>query len=86
MHVTTPSRPTAWCIVSVYRPDLLGAAQHALRTHPDIDVIVDRRIGERRRPERAQSAETRARDRRYFDIDAMLRASGYAIVIRTAAP
>jgi hypothetical protein len=76
----------AWCIVSVYRPDLLAPAKRALEMHPDIEVIVDRRIGERRRPERAESDETRARERRHLEIDSALRAHGYAIVSRADAP
>jgi len=43
---------------------------------------VDRRVGERRRPERAESAETRARERRHLDIDSLLKTHGYAIVSR----
>ena len=71
--------------MSVYRPDMLAPARRALQTHPDIEVVVDRRIGERRNPERAESAETRARERRNLAIDAILRTYGYAIVARAAA-
>lgn len=77
---------TAWCIVSVYRPDMLGPAQHALQSHPDIQVVVDRRVGERRRPERAESAETRLRERRHRDIDSILKTYGYAIVSSAGTP
>jgi hypothetical protein len=77
---------TAWCIVSVYRPDMLAPARRALETHPDIEVVVDRRVGERRRPERAESDETRARERRRLEIDPMLKTYGYAIVSRAGAP
>lgn len=81
----TSAATTAWCIVSVYRPDMLAPAKRALQTHPDIEVVVDRRVGERRRPERAASAETRARERRHFDIDSLLKTHGYAIVSRVGA-
>ena len=82
MPIVTAASTTAWCIVSVYRPDMLAPARRALQTHPDIEVVVDRRVGERRRPERAQGAETRARDRRHFDIASLLTTHGYAIVSR----
>jgi len=68
-----------WCIISAYRPDLVAPAQHALRTHADIEVVTDRRIGERRRPERRL-------ERRRHDIDEILRAYGYAIIARAEVP
>ncbi len=68
--------------MSVYRPDMLAPAKRALQTHPDIEVVVDRRVGERRRPERAGSEETQSRERRRLDIDSLLKTHGYAIVSR----
>ena len=76
----TASNATSWCIVSVYRPDMLEAARRALQTHQDVRVTVDRRVGERRGPERAASAESCASDRRRVAIDEILRTYGYAIV------
>jgi hypothetical protein len=78
----TASNATSWCIVSVYRPDMLEAARRALQTHQDVRMTVDRRVGERRSPERAASAESRASNRRRVAIDDILKTYGYAIVPR----
>ena len=64
------------CIVSAYRPDLLDEARHALSLGQNIEVIVDRRIGERRTAAR----DTSGTDRRRRNIEDELRAEGYAIV------
>ena len=63
------------CIVSAYRPDVFDEARHALSFGQNIEVIVDRRIGERRSAPRENS-----RDRRYRSIEDELRTEGYAIV------
>lgn len=71
------------CIVSVYRPDLM---QHATRAFADVgtvEVIMDRRVGERRRPERANSEESRMRDRRRRALDEQLRTRGFVLVPRS---
>jgi hypothetical protein len=64
------------CIVSAYRPDLLDEARHALSLGQNIEVIVDRRIGDRRLVAR----DTSGTDRRRRNIEDELRAEGYAIV------
>ena len=64
------------CIVSAYRPDLLDEARHALSLGQNIEVIVDRRIGERRTAAR----DTSGTDRRRRNIEDELRTEGYAIV------
>ncbi len=71
-----------WCIVSVYRPDLLPEAKKRFAGDDDVNVIVDRRVGERRRPERAESEESRANDRRRYSIDEYLRTQGFVVVSR----
>jgi hypothetical protein len=63
------------CIVSAYRPDVFDEARHALSLGQNIEVIVDRRIGERRSAPRENS-----RDRRCRSIEDELRTEGYAIV------
>ena len=64
------------CIVSVYRPDLFDVARNALSLSQNIEIIMDRRIGERRAPGRAHSA----RERRQHHIDEELRIEGLAFV------
>jgi hypothetical protein len=68
--------PPRLCIVSAYRPDVFEEAVNALSLGQNIEVIMDRRIGERRAPGRADSAS----DRRRYDIDEELRTEGYAFV------
>lgn len=51
MELNVPST-SAWCVISVYRPDLLEEAKRQLRGHDNVEVVLDRRVGERRRPER----------------------------------
>ena len=62
--------------MSAYRPDVFDSARHGLSFGQNIEVIVDRRIGERRGAERAISDS----DRRRRNIEDELRAHGYAIV------
>jgi len=81
MTEPTPPATPAWCIISVYRPHLLDDAKKRFAGY-DVEVVMDRRVGERRQPERAQSKESRARDRRTYHIDELLRTQGFAIVPR----
>ena len=67
--------PRRICIVSAYRPDVYDDARHALSFGQNIEVIVDRRIGERRASPRDSAAERRQRS-----IEDELRTHGYAIV------
>ena len=62
------------CIVSPYRPDLYDEARRALSFGQNIEVIIDRRIGERR----ATARDTA--DRRRRSIEDELRTQGYVIV------
>ena len=64
------------CIVSAYRPDLFEDARHALSLGQNIEVIVDRRIGDRRAPGRADAAG----DRRQRTIADALRIHGDALI------
>ena len=71
------------CIVSPYRPDVFAEALHAIvnmGAAAQLDVFFDRRIGERRNPERAASDESRRADRRRLSIDDELQREGFAIV------
>lgn len=63
------------CIVSAYRPDVFDDARHGLSFGQNIEVIVDRRVGERRMASRDTAA-----DRRRRSIEDELRTHGYAIV------
>ena len=68
--------PPRLCIVSVYRPDVFEEAVNALSLGQNIEVIVDRRIGDRPARGRDQSAG----ERRRYDIEDELRTVGYAFV------
>jgi hypothetical protein len=74
----------AWCIISVYRPHLLAPAMRSVGEAAGVRVVMDRRVGERRRPERAESDASRLRERRGYRIDEQLRTQGFAIVPRSA--
>lgn len=63
------------CIVSAYRPDLFDECRHALSLGQNIEVMMDRRIGERRASSREAST-----DRRRRSIEDELRLEGYVIV------
>jgi len=74
------------CIISVYRPDLMAEACDALGVVGNVEVIMDRRVGERRAPERAGSDESRLRDRRRLSVDEEFRAEGFVVVQRNEDP
>ena len=61
VELRPPSTPS-FCIISVYRPDLLEEARARLREHDHVEVVLDRRVGERRRPERIAAEAAAARD------------------------
>jgi len=71
-------------IVSVYRPDLYEAALAAIGVARDVEVVLDRRIGERRRPERPRQDDADLNDRRRMMIDEQLRLDGCALVAAEA--
>jgi hypothetical protein len=69
------------CIVSVYRPDLLREVAHMIGTAGvPMAVVLDRRHGERRSPERVDRLGPAARGRRRLDIDGELQREGFAII------
>ena len=67
-------------IVSVYRPDLYDAALEAVGLARDVEVVLDRRVGERRGPGRPGSHEGDLNERRRLQIDEQLRTDGWALV------
>ena len=76
MPVEEGIQPSMLCIVSVYRPDLLTQARHMSGTMgAPMEVILDRRHGERRSVERPEST-----DRRQRRIDEELRTQGFVII------
>ena len=68
------------CIISVYRPDLMNQAVHALGALGNLRIFTDRRVGERRRPNGPQAGRSPANDRRRRNIDPQLRTDGFAVV------
>lgn len=75
-----PTLKSTLCIISAYRPDLMDHAVRAFGAVGNVQVVMDRRLGERRRSEVPSSRESRSRDRRQRDIDERLRTQGFAIV------
>ncbi|HEX3178045.1 MAG TPA: hypothetical protein VHZ49_15300 [Methylomirabilota bacterium] len=71
-------------IVSVYRPDLYEAALEAVGCASDIEVVLDRRVGERRGPDRPADRTVTDRERRQMAIDEQLRTDGWALVAAEA--
>jgi hypothetical protein len=67
-------------IVSVYRPDLYNAAVEAVGLARDLDVVLDRRVGDRRRPGRELTGNADINERRRLWIDEQLRTDGWALV------
>jgi hypothetical protein len=67
-------------IVSVYRPDLYDAALEAVGLAHDVEVVLDRRVGERRGPERPAENDADFNERRRLRIEEQLRTDGWALV------
>ena len=67
-------------IVSVYRPDLYDTALAAVGLAQDVQVVLDRRVGERRGPERPGQTDSDVNERRRSLIDEQLRVDGWALV------
>ena len=70
-------------IVSVYRPDLYEEALGAVGVARDVEVVLDRRVGERRGPARRQDDSAQG-DRRRMAIGEQLRADGWVLVTAEA--
>ena len=67
-------------IVSVYRPDLYDAALEAIGLAHDVEVVLDRRVGERRGPGRREDNDSEVNERRRLRIEEQLRTDGWALV------
>jgi acetyl/propionyl-CoA carboxylase alpha subunit len=65
---------------SVYRPDLYDAALAAVGLARDVEVVLDRRVGERRGPGRQTQDDADLNDRRRLLIEEQLRVDGWALV------
>jgi hypothetical protein len=83
VRASSSARPLL-CIVSAYRPDVLKQATNALAAIEHVEIIMDRRVGKRRRPECAK--ESRLRDRRRRSMKEQLRTHSFVTVHRDAAP
>jgi hypothetical protein len=71
-------------IVSVYRPDLYAEALAAVGLASDVEVVLDRRVGERRNHQRAEHADSAPNERRRLLIEEQLRREGWAYVAAEA--
>jgi hypothetical protein len=67
-------------IVSVYRPDLYDAALAAVGCARDVEVVLDRRVGDRRAPGRPAQSDADLNDRRRLRLEEQLRTDGWALV------
>jgi len=72
--------PPGLLIVSVYRPDIYENALRSIGIARDLIIVLDRRVGERRKRRRSTAAHAAPSDRRRIDIDDQLRTSGWAFV------
>jgi hypothetical protein len=71
-------------IVAAERGDLLDLLREKFADVPDaVEIVPDRRAGDRRQRELSVSIDRRRTERRRRDIDADLRAIGWAVVRRT---
>ena len=65
-------------IVSVYRPDIYDEALRSTGVARDVEVVLDRRMADRRIGPRGD--DSASRDRRQFAIDEQLRTEGWIMV------
>ena len=71
-------------IVSVYRPDVYDAALGAVGLARDVEVVLDRRVGERRGLARPAEVDADLHERRRLRIEEQLRDNGWALVAAEA--
>lgn len=71
-------------IVSRHRPELFNFLKREFARNDDVDVLVDRRLGERRLQPMPVNREERIADRRLEHIDDRLRSLGWAVIWRHA--
>jgi hypothetical protein len=67
-------------IVSVYRPDLYEDALRSIGVARDVEVVMDRRFGERRSEDRMLNDDEARKDRRRMRIDEQLRTDGCVLI------
>ncbi|HEY7518741.1 MAG TPA: hypothetical protein VIE36_10665 [Methylomirabilota bacterium] len=81
----TPTRRLAF-IVSPKRMDLYEKLREALIREPDVDLILDRRMADRRVADSPIERERRGGERRLAEVDAEVREYGWAVLrLRGAA-
>jgi hypothetical protein len=67
-------------IVSVYRPDLYDDAVRSIGVARDVEVVMDRRFGERRSEGRVTTDDEARKERRRMQIDEQLRTEGCVLI------
>jgi hypothetical protein len=67
-------------IIARGEPLMYATVKESFSRHADIDVILDRRHAQRRRLVLPTEVDRRLRERRSFNIDALLRQLGWVIV------
>jgi len=67
-------------IISRDDPDLFDYLIRHFAGRPDVEVVLDRRVGERRRHDEPPPAERRKTGRRRRSVDTDLAALGFAVV------
>ena len=73
-------------IVARRVPTTYATMKDTCRRYDDIEVILDRRHGQRRRLALPTAADRRVHDRRSRKIDVVLRQLGWVVVTQTADP
>jgi hypothetical protein len=67
-------------IISVYRPDLYEDALRSIGFARDLVIVLDRRVGERRRHDRAIAEGAIGGDRRRLRVDDQLSTAGWVLI------
>jgi hypothetical protein len=72
-------------IIARRDPVMYATTKRSFAGHTDIEVVLDRRRGERRRQTLAIELNRRVSERRTMDIDALLQRLGWVIVEQTSS-
>ena len=72
------------CIVARRAQSTYALMKDTCASHADIEVVLDRRHGQRRRLSVPTRADRRGRERRFHKIDVVLRQLGWILVQRKA--
>ncbi len=84
--VPAPTLPSALLVVHRTETKLYQYIRRSFATYPDVQVMLDRRRGERRQTTEAAVFERRRSERRSQRIDKLLLSRGWALAHRRVIP